>query len=295
MNTSANIISQYFEGREIRQRANDGYISASDLCSALGKQFTHYNHNKSTIEYLEALESDLGIPRSQLIESKKGNSNKFDQGSWVHPQVATHLAQWLSPKLAVQVNKWLIRYLSGDLSLIPAVIKNNELTTGSKIISVEYVDLQDRIMNIEERKLALEVRRTELEERRATAREAQIRALNAIEQVKKIDCHLYVAMKNDFINSIMPTNYTAIQSSEANENNIMLNKDLSTLAKEELGQVLPNSRLCALGKLVKKGYQDRYNADPVKTDKHVAGAIRSICVYPPIDHEWIRDIIRKFV
>jgi hypothetical protein len=35
------------------------------------------------------------------------------QGTWVHPQVAIHLAQWLSPKFAVQVTKWVYEWMSG--------------------------------------------------------------------------------------------------------------------------------------------------------------------------------------
>jgi hypothetical protein len=34
------------------------------------------------------------------------------QGTWVHPQVAIHLAQWLSPKFAVRVSKWVYDWVS---------------------------------------------------------------------------------------------------------------------------------------------------------------------------------------
>ena len=38
------------------------------------------------------------------------------QGTWVHPQVATHLAQWLSPKFAVLVSRWVVDWMSGGLT-----------------------------------------------------------------------------------------------------------------------------------------------------------------------------------
>jgi len=38
---------------------------------------------------------------------KKGNSNKFAQGSWIHPDLATNLAQWISPTFGVQVSRWV--------------------------------------------------------------------------------------------------------------------------------------------------------------------------------------------
>ena len=46
------------------------------------------------------------IPTSQLIDIKKGNSSKFEQGSWIHPDLGIHLAQWISPSFALQVSRW---------------------------------------------------------------------------------------------------------------------------------------------------------------------------------------------
>ena len=62
---------------------------------------------ESTKELIKTLESDVGIPTSQLIDSKKGNTTKYSQGSWIHPDLAVQLAQWISPKFALQVSKWI--------------------------------------------------------------------------------------------------------------------------------------------------------------------------------------------
>lgn len=35
------------------------------------------------------------------------------QGTWVHPQVAIHLASWLSPDFAVAVTQWVFDWMSG--------------------------------------------------------------------------------------------------------------------------------------------------------------------------------------
>ena len=59
-----------------------------------------------------ALSAEVGIPTSELIQSMKGGDIRF-QGTWVHPQVAIHLAQWLSPKFAVQVTQWVYDWMSG--------------------------------------------------------------------------------------------------------------------------------------------------------------------------------------
>lgn len=105
------LIEHHVNNSIISQRPLDGYINATALCTAAGKEWGHYASNKNTKEFLFELSSDLGIPMSDLIQSVKGGSGP--QGTWVHPQVSLHLAQWLSPKFAVQVSKWVHEWLSG--------------------------------------------------------------------------------------------------------------------------------------------------------------------------------------
>jgi prophage antirepressor-like protein len=84
----------------------DGYINATMLCKAGGKEFKHWFENKTTKLLINTSESEVGIPTSQLIDIKKGNSSKFEQGSWIHPDLGIHLAQWISPSFALQVSRW---------------------------------------------------------------------------------------------------------------------------------------------------------------------------------------------
>lgn len=84
----------------------DGYINATMLCKAGGKEFKHWFENKTTKLLIFTSESEVGIPTSQLIDIKKGNSSKFEQGSWIHPDLGIHLAQWISPSFALQVSRW---------------------------------------------------------------------------------------------------------------------------------------------------------------------------------------------
>jgi len=97
----------------------DGMINATMLCKAHGKKLlTNYTRNKETKEYLEELSSDMRISITQLIEVCKGNTSKFQQGTWVHRKVAIHLAQWLSPSFAVQVSNWLDElFITGKVEL----------------------------------------------------------------------------------------------------------------------------------------------------------------------------------
>ena len=106
------LIPHTYQGQIVRLRSRDGYVNATAMCMAAGKQFGHYNENDRTEAFIRELSAEIGIPISDLIQSSKGG-NPALQGTWVHPQVAIHLAQWLSPKFAVSVTQWVYEWLSG--------------------------------------------------------------------------------------------------------------------------------------------------------------------------------------
>ncbi|MGX4643924.1 KilA-N domain-containing protein [Massilia sp. SYSU DXS3249] len=105
------LIHHQADGTIIDQRTGDGYINATALCKASGKQWSEYRRNMSTVAFLAELEADMGMPTSSLIHSIVGGDSRL-QGTWVHPQVAVNLAGWLSPKFAVQVSKWVADWMS---------------------------------------------------------------------------------------------------------------------------------------------------------------------------------------
>jgi aspartyl-tRNA synthetase len=99
-------LSKHFNGFNIRVRDIDGYIHASDMCKVGKKLWSDYYRNKGTIEFIKELEIVMGISMSQLFQSNTGGDSKL-QGTWVHPRIATHLAQWISPEFAVKVTGWI--------------------------------------------------------------------------------------------------------------------------------------------------------------------------------------------
>lgn len=105
------LIRRQVDDALVEQRAADGYINATAMCRAVGKQFNDYRRLGQTQAFLDELSSETGIPVSELIQSVRGGSG--EQGTWAHPDVAVHLAQWLSPKFAVAVAKWVREWLSG--------------------------------------------------------------------------------------------------------------------------------------------------------------------------------------
>lgn len=106
------LIPHRAQGAIIYQRPADGYINATAMCQAAGKQFKHYNENRTTKDFLAALSSVVGIPTTGLVHSISGGDPRL-QGTWVHPQVAINLAQWCSAEFAVKVSQWVYEWMSG--------------------------------------------------------------------------------------------------------------------------------------------------------------------------------------
>jgi hypothetical protein len=120
----------------IVSRPLDNYINATQLCKAGNKQFASWYRLESTKELINELGSDMQIHISQLIDIKKGNSENFKQGSWIHPQLAIQLAQWISPKFALQVSKWIIElFTNGSVEINKLLInqKNENKLKDQKI------------------------------------------------------------------------------------------------------------------------------------------------------------------
>lgn len=108
------LVQYEIEHEKIYQRVRDGYVNATAMCQAAGKLFGHYNEVKAHQAFFTELSNDIGIPISEIVQVIKGGNIEL-QGTWVHPQVAIHLAQWLSPKFAVQVTKWVFDWMSGRI------------------------------------------------------------------------------------------------------------------------------------------------------------------------------------
>ena len=83
----------------IQFREIDYYINATQLYKAGGKNFGHWYSLEGTKELISVLASDIRIPISHLIDSKKGNTVNYVQGTWIHPDLSIQLARWLSLNL----------------------------------------------------------------------------------------------------------------------------------------------------------------------------------------------------
>jgi hypothetical protein len=96
-----------YNGNAVRCRSVNGvlFLSATDMCQAAGKRWNKYNANQQTQEFIAKLSEDLRCPNSGIVISLKGGQG--EQGTWVHEDLAYHLAMWCSPEFQL----WCIRQI----------------------------------------------------------------------------------------------------------------------------------------------------------------------------------------
>ena len=118
------LIKHEVENAIIPQRYSDGYVNATEMCKAAGKSFADYNRLIGTKDFMNALSGSVGIP-TDLLAITINTGGNYSRGTWVHPQVAIHLAQWCSPEFAVAVTQLVLEWSTGKLSvsIVPYHIK----------------------------------------------------------------------------------------------------------------------------------------------------------------------------
>ena len=110
--------SRTWNGVDILRRPLDGYVNATAMCKAYGRQWSHYMENARTSQYLQALSTSLGISRDLLTRSITTGPNNL-RGTWVHPRIAVDLARWLHPEFAVMMDGWFLESFPPKLAADP--------------------------------------------------------------------------------------------------------------------------------------------------------------------------------
>jgi hypothetical protein len=133
--------SRSWNGTPISRRTTDGYVNATTMCKANGKQWNDYWRTDRSTEYLEALSAETGISVSNLCLTTKGGAY---QGTWVHPRVAVDLARWISAPFAVWMDGWFLEELQTRQAA-------QERPTPPSLSPQESLDLIERSMGLLER------------------------------------------------------------------------------------------------------------------------------------------------
>ena len=117
-----NIITHDWNGYGISQLKQDsriakfdipvGYVNATQMCKANGREWSAYARRKTSKAYWEGLANDLRKCISSLIIQIDAYGD--EQATWVHPEIAVDLAQWVSVPFKIWANRNLTRVISGE-------------------------------------------------------------------------------------------------------------------------------------------------------------------------------------
>jgi hypothetical protein len=86
---------------------DDGYINATELFKASGKDLSNWKRTKKTQDYITMLCKYLKYNENEIIQVHKGNSIKYQQGTWVHPLLATNIGQYISVEFSFKISTWI--------------------------------------------------------------------------------------------------------------------------------------------------------------------------------------------
>jgi hypothetical protein len=103
--------SRYWHGTAIERRQADGFVNATAICKANGREWSTYARSERTKEYIAALQAVPQFCRTELVQSVWGGHPHL-QGTWVHPRLAVDLARWISPAFAVWMDGWFLESLA---------------------------------------------------------------------------------------------------------------------------------------------------------------------------------------
>lgn len=117
------IETRAWQGTPIARRA-DGFVNATAMCKANGREWFTYARSERTREYIQALQAVPQICGTDLIQTIQGGTPSL-QGTWIHPRLAVDLARWISPAFAVWMDGWFLETIQAPSS--PAVMDQRAL------------------------------------------------------------------------------------------------------------------------------------------------------------------------
>ena len=219
-------LTRVFNGHTIHQRPSTGYIHATAMCNVkAGTKINNWYRNKETQAFLEALSLQTRISVCKLVEISHARSDRGG-GTWIHPEVAIHLAMWLDAHFAVQVIQWTSRFISGDLTLVHDLAERHEtvhpgaqvratVTTAGPEIDVDRLSELHQDNAVEQENQKLKVRIAEILKNAETGEEE-------LKEVRQERDGLLRALEEE------QTAHKELQVSAA-----QLDRDLSTLETEK--------------------------------------------------------------
>jgi hypothetical protein len=154
-------------GIEVEQRMHDGFINATAMCSAYGKDLSNWLKTDETWDLAVELADQLGFqPNSSirtnsdktrvsatyptLVISRRG-SPENGGGTWIHPDLAIQIAQWCAPRFALQVSRWVREWMTSAYNPIQLEADADRVAIRDDLGKVKRLELTDQVKSFLEK------------------------------------------------------------------------------------------------------------------------------------------------
>lgn len=113
-----------YEGLPVTFRTGDTtMVNATEMAKPFGKKPAKWLELPSTKEFIAQL-CDVRNSDFTPIVTRRGNSSDFEQGTWMHEDVALEFARWLSPKFGIWCNDRIKELMRYGVTATPQAIDN---------------------------------------------------------------------------------------------------------------------------------------------------------------------------
>jgi len=105
-------------GVVIPRREADGYYNATVICETCSKSFADFMQEERTGEVLDAISSIRGVALDSIVQKGEGGNagTSAAREIWIHPILATDLAQWSSVRFAVEYSRNIYEFFKAKLA-----------------------------------------------------------------------------------------------------------------------------------------------------------------------------------
>lgn len=126
-------------------------VNATEMAKPFGKVAKDWLRTNQAQEFIKTLSSVRQICPTQLVIVQQGNSSMFEQGTWMHEDVALEFARWLSPQFAIWCNDRIKELLKHGVTAMPGLL-DNALSNPEPLIKAltELKEARERVSAIEE-------------------------------------------------------------------------------------------------------------------------------------------------
>jgi hypothetical protein len=123
--------------------SRNGYVNATKMCNDEGKKFRYWLENQTSKDYISYVQSVEDIP-ADLIMIKNGVGSNDYRGTYVHPDLITHIAFWISSSFAHKVTKIMKEYNKKEENMKHSItIKEKDETIDKQ--AIENMSLKDML------------------------------------------------------------------------------------------------------------------------------------------------------